>query len=117
MLHFVVSILLVFPTEIPFSDQDALFNLTQTPFVILLSFVCFDHIYRCLAQFPVSVFTVFLSWGTQVFVQVDTASLSIVPALPVPNFPPSTKREHTDGTGNLAASYSCPLEFLSNTDQ
>lgn len=82
----------------------------------LVAFVCFELISCSLAvsRFNVSVFS---SWGTQLFVQVNTASLSTIPAFPAFNFPPSTKREHTDGTVNLAASYCCILEFLPNTDQ
>lgn len=88
-----------------------------TSFVILLYFVCFDLMCYSLAQVLVLMFPLFQSWGTHTFVQVDAASLSIIPAFPAYNFPPCAKREHTDGTGNLAGSYCCPLEFLSNTDQ
>lgn len=83
-----------------------------TPLVsYLLFFVLISYLVAC---FNVAVF---LSWGTQLFVKVNTASLSTIPAFPAVNFPPCTKREHTDGTVNLAASYSRTLEFLPNTDQ
>ena len=79
------------------------FFLMYTPLFIVLSFVCFDLIHRSSAQSLVLMFPVFLSWGTHIH---DTASLSIIPVFfRLKFFSPAIKREHTDGTGNLAASY------------
>lgn len=112
----VVSFYLLFSKGIPFCNQGA-FILFDT------NFIChFSVFYLFLISFTVAwlrplMFPVFLVLGNRCIFALDTASLSIIPAFPAFNFPPSTKREHTDGTGNLAASSCCPSEFLSNTDQ
>lgn len=99
---------------IPFPNQGAVFLLTLTPFVSMLSFVCFDLMYRSLAQSQCFCLGEHVYPYKKTQLRHSFAPASFLLSSPL-IFLPSTKRERADGTGNLAASYCCPLGVFCQT--